>query len=81
MSSVQQGNIYNVWHPIRKYPVCKRKNSIHNEEDNQSMETDRELAESVEITDKDIKSYNNCISDVPMQCLKGYTNIRKKNRV
>lgn len=72
MSSAQQGKIYNVCHPIKDYQICKKqKNSIHNEEDNQSMETDRELAKILEIADKDIKSYNNCISDVPMQWLEG----------
>lgn len=44
----------------------KLKNTTPTEEDNQSIQTDRELAEIMEIADKDFKSCNNCIFDVPL---------------
>lgn len=44
----------------------KLKNTTPTEEDNQPIQTDRELAEIMEIADKDFKSCNNCIFDVPL---------------
>ena len=52
----------------KKLQVCKKeKNSIHNEEDNQLIETYREPTMILEIVDKGIKSHSNCISGISMQ--------------
>lgn len=53
-----------------------RKNMSHNEEDNHPIQTDREVANIVEIANKDFKSYNNCIWMFQYSGWNGYTSER-----
>lgn len=38
--TTQEGEIHNVWHPIKDYQLCKKQEKrIYNKENNQSMKT------------------------------------------
>lgn len=57
-SSIQQGKVHNVWHLIFKnYKNAKnQENTIYNEGNRKSVESDPEMPQIIELQDKDIKT-------------------------
>lgn len=54
--SVQQYKIHNVWHLIKITMYTKNwENMTHNQEKNQAIETDPEMTEVIELSDKELK--------------------------
>lgn len=47
---------HHVWHPRKKFQTCKEAEKInHNEEENNQLETDSEIAQMIELREKNVK--------------------------
>lgn len=55
--NTQPFKIYNIHHPVKKksLEIQRPKNGIHNQEKNQSIETNLEMTEMTELTDKNFE--------------------------